>query len=260
MELSPMLLEEVEFVPGCFDKYKNWMTQEKMNGIRALIHIKDSQIVGIRGRNGNPVLFMFPEFKNLPVSIDEGVLDAEIVVLKDGRSVYYGGVDQRRSAPTEKTLKEYPATIVVFDALKINGTTLLMKPYKTRYEIITANLRENDKLQIAKNYLDADEAWKKIVTENREGLVLKNPDAVYELGKRSPSYLKCKNYKQCSLVVEKVEANKTGTKVYGKTEINGAQIIVEAQVQNQAVMVGETKTIRYLDIYHNRLIQPVHSY
>jgi len=228
--------------------------QVKENGVRAIVHILDGKIVGIRNRNGSPILYQFPELKDISFPFNTGILDGEVCVFQEDRSVYYGGIDKRRSAPTEHTLKEFPATLVVFDALKIEDEVLVMKPYKYRHELIGKNIGtfQNKYLKFAMNYT-GKELWNEVVEKNFEGIVVKNPMAMYELGKRSTQYIKLKNYKTTEITVDKIEPNDKGTKIFGKV----GEIEVECQLAGMFdVEVGSVQRIKYLDIVGNRLIQP----
>lgn len=257
VELLPMLLSEVddESVLDRKDRY----FQLKYNGTRNFVHVKDGVIKGIRNRSNAPVLSIYEELRDHPVKgVNTAVLDCEICVFKDGKSIYYGGIDQRRSSPGGKDLKENPVTIVVFDALAIDGETLIFKPYKYRYQTIINKIVPDDKLIIAKNYTDGRELWNLVREKDYEGLVVKNPESIYELGARSKeNYTKLKNYKFAEVIVEKTEPNSKGTKIFGKTTVNGKDMIVEAQIQNSFnIAVGDVRKIRYLEIIGNRLTQP----
>jgi len=256
-KIEPMLLNEIFYNEQMFEEQKNRLFQIKENGIRGLVHIKDGIIIGIRNRNDKPILFCFPEFKGLKLDIKEGILDCEIVVLDKERSIFYGGINQRRSVPTNKILEEYPATIIVFDALKIDSEVLLLKPYKYRYEKIKNSVFECERIRIAKNYSDLKELWNLVTKNNFEGVVIKNPDSVYEMGKRSSNYIKVKYYKYCEVIVEETVPNDKGTKIIGKTIIDKEEIVVECQIPGDFdINKGDVKKIKYLDVYNGKLIQP----
>jgi bifunctional non-homologous end joining protein LigD len=259
MNIEPMLLTEVDDPLVLDDATK--IFQEKHNGVRAIVHIKGGKIVGIRNRANNPILFCFPELKEAQFDFDTAILDCEICVIKDNKSVFYGGIDQRRSAPTEKKLKENPATIVVFDILQYEGEALVYKPYKVRVEYLA---RIKDKIrgpiQVIESTHDGRALWDKIVAENREGVVIKDPNAIYELGKRSKQSLKLKNYKYVDVLVQKTEVNEKGTKIFSVTMIDGKDIQVECQQAGCFnIHEGDTVRVKYLDIVGEKLIQPTRT-
>lgn len=251
-KVEPMLLNETYDKEILKDDSK-WF-QIKENGVRAIVHVKDGKIIGIRNRTNNPILYQFPELREIKFPFDTAILDGEICVFDGERSVFYGGIDKRRSAPNEKTLNMYPARLVVFDVLKMEDEVLVMKPYKYRYETIArkAGTFQDKHFKLALNY-NGQELWDRVVKENLEGVVIKNPMAMYELGKRSSNFIKLKNYKTADVIVEKTEPNEKGTKIYGKL----GEIEVECQLAGVFdVEIGSAQTIKYLDISGNKLIQP----
>lgn len=260
VEIKPMLLTEIKLAKEDLTKYKGWYVQEKHNGVRSIIHIKNHRIVGVRSRTDKPTLYLYPELKDVIIpEVETGILDSEICVFKNDKSVFYGGIDKRRSRDTART-KELPVKIIVFDVIFWNGQVCLQKPYRERYTLIS-QIKPQERVEVVVNkeiveISDLEGFWDMIKQQDREGMVLKNPMAIYELGGRSKQNIKVKNYKQVDVVVESTEQNEKGTKIFGKVVIKGQEIEVEAQIGGKDVPIGSTQTITYLDIYNNRLIQP----
>lgn len=251
--IEPMLLSEVED-DSILDKA--WIYQIKENGVRSIIHVKDGKIVGIRGRSNNPLLYCYPEFKDVKFDFNTGILDAEIVVMKNGKSVFYDGVDKRRSVPNNKTLRDYPASIVVFDIIQFEQDVLVYKSYKDRLAILEKHIKPTDKIRVIESTTNGRILWQRVVSENQEGLVAKDPNGIYELGKRSKQFLKLKNYKFVDVPVERMEVNEKGTKIYANVLINEVPIQVEAQQAGMFnINVGDVIRVKYLDIVGDRLIQ-----
>lgn len=252
-EISPMLLSEIFYKEGIFDNYKDWIAQIKFNGVFGIIHIKDSKIVGIRNRENNPIFYLYPELEELRFRFKQAVMVAEICIFKNGKSIFYGGIDHRR---TRKTDRENPVTLVVHDVLRLDANTTINMPYKERYKLIKDNITTGPLIVVPDNY-HPEELWKGVIAKDYEGIVLKNQLALYEIGARSKSYIKVKNYKQVEIIVDDVEENPKGTKIIGRTDINGEHIEVEVQlggVFNAAK--GQKIPIKYLDVVGKRLVQP----
>ena len=251
-EIKAMLLKEEFFYECIFEKYRGFLAQIKFNGVYAIIHIKNHKIVGIRNRNNNPILYLYPELEDVMFSFNEGILIAEIVVIKNGKSVFYSGIDQRR---TRKHDKNNPVTAIIHDILKIDGKVTINLPYKERYALIKQNVANGDFIRVADNY-EPETLWKMVIERDLEGLILKSPVAVYQIGVRTSDMVKIKNYKTIEVEVESVEENPKGTKVIGRTDINGENIEVEVQIGGQFNLVkGQRIPIKYLDIVGKRLIQ-----
>lgn len=287
-EIKPMLLQEINSEIPIEDlrdvnkvsqyittKYPNWLVQEKENGDRVIVFIKNGQIIGMRNRRNMPYYPLFPEFKELTFPFDLAILDAELTIRDENdKSVFYtlkhnkdagltinnikkAGINLRtRSLKSDEYIKRFPAKLIVFDILRYENESMLMKPYEYRYAKIAEIIQPNKLIDIAKLW-NFPELWKKVIDENREGVVLKNPKACYELDKRSNNYLKLKNYKLAEVEVTAIENNSAGTKIYGKVNIDGVDIEAECQFGGiDNIVVGSKVKVKYLDIIDNKFIQP----
>jgi ATP-dependent DNA ligase len=257
-----MLLTELENGQRetAFDSYKDYLFQEKFNGHRAIILIEKGQIVSIRNRRDNACLHLYPELKSLNFNnIEHAILDCEIVVLDEkGKSIFYGGLNQRDKKLYQAHIKLFPITAVVFDILEFDNGSLLHLPYSERYAVLKGNFQNQEHFKVAENIENPKEYWDSvIVPQEREGLVIKNPKAVYELGVRSKEYLKLKNYKVVDVVINSTEQNPKGLKIYGSAIVNGNDIVVEAQFGGIFdLKAGDKVPVEYLDIVGNKMIQP----
>jgi ATP-dependent DNA ligase len=252
--VDPMLLTEVDDRDSVLTK--PWLFQIKENGVRSIIHIKNNKIVGIRSRSNNPTLYCYPELKDIQFNCGTAIIDAEICVMKNGKSIFYDGVNKRRSTPTNKILQDYPVTIIAFDIIQLESEVLVNKPYKDRIQKLGSIISDSTQFKVIEATMDGVALWDRVVAEDHEGLVAKDPNGVYEIGKRVKSNIKIKNYKHTNVLVEKTEVNNKGTKVWGKTLIGDKTIQVECQIQNTYIDIGSTVNVKYLDIVGDRMIQP----
>jgi ATP-dependent DNA ligase len=257
-----MLLTELENEQRetAFDDYKGYFFQEKFNGHRALILIENEEIVSIRNRRDNACFHLYPELKELTFKgIKQAILDIEMCVFDNqGKSIFYGGINQRDKKLYQEHIKLYPITAVVFDILSLNDDVKVAFPYEERYKLLVDNFQNQEHFKIVENIANPKEYWDNvIVPQEREGLVIKNPKAYYEAGVRSKENLKLKNYKQVEVIIDNTEENPKGLKIYGKAVINGNNIEVEAQMGGIFNLnVGDKVPVEYLDIVGNKMIQP----
>lgn len=250
-----MLLKETWDEKLLGDKTKFF--QIKYNGVRALAHISGHKITGLRNRTGSPILYLYPELRTMFFNVDTAILDCEVCVFKDGKSIFYGGIDQRRKDPSPSVIQQYPVTLVAYDILRHENDTLVYKSYRDRYAILGKVCSENTQFQIAPIYHDGTQLWRLIKDNDFEGMVIKDPLAIYELGKRSDKYLKLKNYKQAEVHVLSIEPNNKGTKIYGHTTYRGQEIDVEAQLAGVFdIQPKQSYFVKFLEVVGNRLIQP----
>jgi ATP-dependent DNA ligase len=256
MKIEPMLLNEIRNLSE-IPAGTNYL-QVKEDGERCQVHIIKGIVKAMISRSGMPMLYRFPEIRDLkfPETVT-AILDCEICVFDGDKSIFYGGINQRKSEPTKKILDELPATLVVFDLLYLNNELLLNKTYRERCEKLTHTFTDTNHFKIAEIYFDAKELWEMVVKKDFEGMVIKNPNSTYEPGKRTSAAIKLKNYKDAEVVVENVELNSKGSKIFGKTMIDGKEIEVECQIPSETVSIGVTKKIKYLGITKdNKLRMP----
>jgi len=259
-ELLPMLLQELQFSDKVFEEYKDCIWQEKENGVRVLMHIKEGKVSAVRNRRNNPVLHLYPELSALDFGKVDAIMDGELVVFKDGKSVFYGGINQRDKLYSIEATKQYPVTFMAFDLLFMDKEVLMGKPYEERCELLNTNFLQytGKHFAIADNIADPKKFWyERVIPEGREGLVIKVPASTYAPSSRTYDWLKLKNYKVTEVIVGKVEANLKGNKIWGMAKIGSDVIEIECQyggVYN--IKPGDKLPVEYLDIVNGKLIQP----
>lgn len=213
--VEPMYLSEVEKPEDC--KFlKNGIVQNKEDGVRAILHIKDGRVLGIRDKHNKPISMLFPELNAITLpAIKSGIIDGEVCVILDGKSVYNGGIDQRRSIPSALKMAAYPVTFIAFDLLHLNGTTLLNKPYRQRWDSLKSVILESDRIKLCEVYPDFDTAWKKVIEFDLEGVVVKYGEAPYIPGKRVDTQVKIKYRKDEDVGFTSYEINPVGITLLG---------------------------------------------
>jgi len=280
MKAQPMLLQEdicpmdilqdaESLIRYIEKKYPDWVTQIKENGERALVMIRQGKIVNMFNRNGMPTFYLYPELRDINFSFNVGIIDAEVVMLgSNGKSHFYNeknkegritkaGLQMRsRALKDYTTVKENPVTLVAFDVLMIDSETFLTKSYEQRYKVLQNNIPKNKLIKIAENF-SFKEAWEKVTSQDLEGVVLKKPLSLYEMGKRSQNYIKLKNYKVTAVTVETAEQNDKGIRITGKATIKGKEITVECQIPSaNYIEQGQQIDIKYIELVGDKLIQP----
>jgi len=258
MAILPMLLREIDFSDGVFEKYKNWLWQEKHNGERVLVHIKDGKVSAMRNRNDNPVLHRFPELNSVSFpNVKSAILDCEIIVEENGKSKFYDGINQRRAVPTADRLKNFPVKVIVFDLIYFNGKMLSNLKYSDRFSMLTSMRCDSDCFEFVNNISNPKEYWyDRVIPENREGLVIKDPDALYYPGQRMDCQLKLKNYKRDKVIVSRIETNNKGVKLSGMTASGISGEIQWSSMGCENIKVGDEVMVEYLDVVNNKMVQP----
>jgi ATP-dependent DNA ligase len=186
------------------EKYK---ANRKYDGIR-LICIKTDKEVLLMNRRGKECSFHFQEvaedIKKLPPFT---IVDGEVISYDDDFNKL-----QRRAHTLDKvkqaTLqKEIPVKFVMFDILQLNNVNIMNLPLHERVvklnEMFIGLNGVTGFLEVAE-YGEIDEMLRKARSEDREGIIIKDMDSVYE-SKRSKSWKKLKFWIEKNISVIKYE-------------------------------------------------------
>jgi ATP-dependent DNA ligase len=98
--------------------------------------------------------------------------------------------------------EQYPVKLEAFDVLQLHGMDVENKPYYERKDMLYKLLRDTeDTVEYVSYESDLVKSWNEAVTQNREGLIVKQRESPYEHD-RSYSWLKVKNWRfeNCDVV------------------------------------------------------------
>jgi DNA ligase-1 len=172
--------------------------EPKFDGIRAQIHT-DGITTRIFTRDLKCVTATFPEIAKAAALLgQEAVFDAEILAWQDCRPLPFFEL-QKRLGRTEPDLflgGEIPVIAVIFDILRLDGTTLLREPLRLRRTrldsldfaepLLRAELLE------ARSAEELDDLFNSTRKRGHEGLMVKDPESPYTPGRRGGSWVKLK--------------------------------------------------------------------
>lgn len=188
-EKSPSLEEAI----NSFDKVA---LEYKYDGARFLVHKKQDKIWIFTRRLEN-VTKAFPDVVELCkkyILTDICIVDGEALAIdpKTKRPLPFQIISQRikRKYDIEKTIKEIPVQLNLFDIVYLNGKILFDLPLEKRRKILKETIKEiPGKIQLAKqlitkNLKEADKFYKEALEAGQEGLIVKNLDAKYQPGRR----------------------------------------------------------------------------
>ncbi len=192
--LKVMLYQKSKGVADAFKTVgKPAAVEYKYDGFRMQIHKKkDVQIFTRRMEN---VTRQFPDVVKLVqdnVKAKECILDAEAVGLtKDGKYLPFQQMSQRikRKYDIEKTAKELPVCVCVFDILEKDGEPLVQTPFQERHKIIEQTINVTTYIKPAEQLITDDEkeataVYEKSLKAGNEGVMMKRLDSVYKPGSR----------------------------------------------------------------------------
>ncbi len=203
--LKSMLATKTESAEDALETYKELITEYKMDGFRAQLHI-GSEYCRIFSRNLEDVTRAFPELINsisseIRKSLAPCILDGEIVALVGGKPVFFQDLLTRilRKKEVEDSSSRVPTYYYIFDILLLKDESLINIPLIERKEKLSAifHLLETAHTKIMpykslKSTDDIQELKEKATDDGSEGLMLKDPQSTYLAGRRGKGWLKLK--------------------------------------------------------------------
>jgi DNA ligase-1 len=231
-----MLCEAIAELPK---DLSGWIAERKIDGVRALY--KKGRIFG---RNGTDFTDKFPELK---ADID-AVLDGEIVCEGENFENIQSRVHTKDLFSIRLLSKKYPVIFYVFDILEYEGENVSLLPLMERKAYLDKVVvpARYEKL----SYVEGEAIgllWQEVKANDQEGIVLKRKDSIY-VGKRSPAWLKLKNFKEAVLEFTDYEEHPKGILLKDglghRVNVNGSQA---TQVLAILTTTGKVKAeVQYL--------------
>ena len=191
--LTPMLLTEEKEV---FDS-NNFLYELKYDGMRVLIYVSPNYIKIIT-RNKKDITNSFPELESIKKIVNSKcILDGEIICMDNGKisfSKLMNRLHTKNSYSINRLSVTNKATFVCFDIIYKDKDLTNLKLIERKK--ILNNIKDNDvfvkSFYVLKN---GKKLFKSIKDMNMEGIVCKDINSKYEVGTRSKSWIKIKNFK-----------------------------------------------------------------
>jgi bifunctional non-homologous end joining protein LigD len=182
-----------------------WSYEVKWDGVRALVSVEDGR-VALVSRNGNDITAAYPELRGLGLALGATtvLLDGEVVAFDSAGRPDFGRLQSRMHArrPGAALLRDTPVTLLLFDALHVDGTSLLDRPYDERRTALEALPLTGASWQVPPAFPgDGEAVLQATLAQGMEGVVAKRRDSRYEPGRRSACWVKVKNVRRTSAVV-----------------------------------------------------------
>ncbi|MDB4508306.1 ATP-dependent DNA ligase [Akkermansiaceae bacterium] len=176
-----------------------WL-EEKYDGIRAQLH-KRGDDVSVFSRDLRQLDEEFPELleemRNLKWDF---ILDGEIIAYAEGKRLTFFDLQKRlrrKKAQGDLFLgAAIPIRFIIFDLLYANGKDLLKVPLEKRREILEIQkfspMMSLIEVEKASSVEEIEKAFKSAKKAGNEGLIAKDAQSAYSLGRRGKSWLKLK--------------------------------------------------------------------
>jgi len=203
------LTTEEEFGPE-----EGWAFEMKWDGVRVLAHV-DGDRVELRSRNGRDETTAYPDLveailswtRRSPRPVHSVVLDGEIVVVDPRGRPRFGLLQNRinltKPGDIARAAAAYPAQLMLFDLLELNGRSLVRHSYDERRETLSelTSAEPGLRIQVPPTFEgDLHAAMDTSRLLDLEGVVAKRRSSPYEPG-RSGAWLKIKHVHTQDVVV-----------------------------------------------------------
>jgi DNA ligase 1 len=177
---------------------KKVYAEYKYDGIRAQVH-KSKGEVRVYSRRLEEVTASFPEVvSSFAGTKGEFILDGEAVPFADGRPLPFQLLQRRlrRIEDFEEAAKKAPITYFAFDILFRDGKETVDLPLSGRRELLQkviagTRARAAETVDVATES-EVQSAFRRSRDLGYEGLVVKDPDSPYAMGKRGSGWVKLK--------------------------------------------------------------------
>ena len=204
--IRPMLAERLTSASEVLDKLGGQGSAEyKYDGLRMQAHISPDDIVLFSRRLEN-ITSQFPDVARAlrnSLHATDAIIEGEAVAVDPNTNemLPFQVVTRRRGRKHEinEMIEEIPITLILFDALYMDGQSLLDKPYSTRRAYLEKAIKETERVKITHPLFVTspqllDEYMMEAIENGCEGLVIKSvtQEAKYQAGARGFLWIKYK--------------------------------------------------------------------
>jgi len=198
-----MLAERSPGLKEALDEFEHAALELKYDGFRMQIHKQQDKITLFSRRMEN-VTKQFPDIVLLAkecINARETIVEGEVLAVDEkGNPKSFQTLSRRiqRKYDIEKTVKDIPVQVNLFDMIYFNGHEMMSQALNERWKKLKSILKEKKgKFQLAehietKNFNEANKFYQYSLKKGQEGLMVKNLEAKYQPGKRVGYWLKVK--------------------------------------------------------------------
>src|SRR3989338_2541678 len=200
--LRVMLADRAADLKEAMEKFEKVAIETKYDGFRIQCH-KNGNDVKVFSRRMENVTRQFPDIVAMVkegVTARQCIIEGEALAIKAGRPQPFQTLSRRiqRKHDIERTVKEIPVQVNLFDLLYMDGVSYLNETFRERWNQLNKIISENKSFKLAEHletedFEKADKFYKKSLAAGQEGVIVKNLDAPYQPGKRVGYWLKDKS-------------------------------------------------------------------
>lgn len=186
---------------------EGWAYEMKWDGVRAVVFVEAGR-VRLMSRNSRDVSVSYPELANLGGQLGplDAALDGEIVALDAAGRPSFSALQQRMhisdAGRAAKLAAQQPVTLLLFDALHLDGRSTLRLAYSDRRRVLESLELAGPHWRTPGSFTGGGAAVAQASREQGlEGVVAKRLTSVYQPGRRSEAWRKVKVFSTQEVVV-----------------------------------------------------------
>ncbi len=172
---------------------EGWVHEVKWDGVRVLVDARDGA-VRMTSRNDNPVTAAWPDLSEPPLGDLDLLVDGEVIALNDRGipdfRVLQHRMHVRKASEASRLAERIPATLMVFDLLRLDGDDLTGRPLEERRALLEGLGLEQSTWQVPASYDDGRMLWEATRQQGLEGIVSKRLSSRYRFDVRTKDWLK----------------------------------------------------------------------
>lgn len=195
-----MLASKTDHVPTG----AQWLHEVKWDGVRVLVDVRDG-VARMTSRNDNNVTAAWPDLSEPPLGDRDLMVDGEVIALNDRGvpdfRVLQHRMHLRNAREVARLVKSVPATLMVFDLLRLDGDDLTDRPLEERRALLEELPFEASRWQVPAAYDDGDMLFQATLQQGLEGVVSKRRTSRYRFDQRSEDWRKLAHRHRGSFVV-----------------------------------------------------------
>ena len=205
--VDPMLATPVE--AARFGDEAGWAFEMKWDGVRTIAYLAGGRVklLSRKGRDDTEAYFEVAR-ELTKIRVETAILDGEVVVTDAAGRPSFGLLQHRinltKPADIERAAKAYPAQLMLFDILELNGQSLIKKTYQERRAILEDLMRPQPGSLIQVPPIFEGDLQAAMQTSDQlqlEGVVAKRRNSIYQPGRRTHTWLKIKLHRMQEVVI-----------------------------------------------------------
>jgi bifunctional non-homologous end joining protein LigD len=184
-----------------------WAYEIKWDGVRALGYVAGGRL-RLASRNGRDITPRYPELRELGRALAgrEAIVDGEVVAFDENGRPSFQRLQGRMHLASEHQVRRLaasqPVAYMLFDLLWLDGHSLLELRYDERRERLLELGLKGATWQTPAHHLgDGAALLEASRAQGLEGIIAKRLDCPYTPGRRSPAWVKVKNFRRIDMVV-----------------------------------------------------------